>query len=117
MSVVDLAMPGDGVWQRALMTRIIREVSVKVSMQTGQIFTGFVTGLDEEYLQLCLLDTQKPVWLARIQITSMEEGVSLDKANLAPTQKKAIRDFSTKIRAKSQQILKGEESVPRSRHS
>lgn len=67
-----LALVDDQMLERSLAKRIVRRVELKFVCGKSE-YTGFVTGLDDEWIQICTTYKQKCVWLNRMMISEMEE--------------------------------------------
>lgn len=69
----NLALPGSSMWVKALASCIVRKTELKIHVADGGSYVGFVTGLDEEWMQMTRTRGITPVWLSIAQITSIED--------------------------------------------
>lgn len=74
-----LAQLGDQMFERNLAILAAKGREICVSTTIDDEYTGFASGLDDEYLQLCLTDDQSHVLVNRSYVVRLEEtGRTLD---------------------------------------
>lgn len=74
-----LAQLGDIMFERNLAILSAKGKEIRVSTTTRDDYIGFASGLDDEYLQLCLTEDQTHVLVNRSYVVRLEEtGQTLD---------------------------------------
>lgn len=101
MSERKLAQPGDMMFERNLSILAAKGKEIEVFDANGGVYRGFTSGLDDEYLQLCMTDDQAHVMLNRSYIVNLiETGLTLEELefedpSLARRIKERVRTFQT----------------------
>lgn len=96
-------------WQRAMARRASRQIELVFFMIDGSENRGFISGLDKEWVQLTLTETQKAVWLNLVAISRIiETGRGLRELEVSEDAKERIRSFTRTFRNKSRSLLKDE---------
>lgn len=92
-----IALEADEGFQKFLARKIALEVELKFSVGRST-YLGFVTGLDEDWVQITTSDEQRAVLLNISSIDSIEDtGVKLNTASIEVATK--IRGYARSLRA------------------
>lgn len=98
---INFGLPGSQMFVNALIQLVAKEKEISVTTMGGAVIVGFVTGLDEEWLQLSTTD---PLFMSLLRINALEE--------IRPTGQtlESLKDISESQKA---QIVRHSESVVR----
>jgi hypothetical protein len=70
----NIALPDDTLFQRAMAKRMRNRLPITVQMMHPELtYSGWISGLDDEWMQLCQVGNFDIVWIQRDQIASISE--------------------------------------------
>jgi hypothetical protein len=100
----DFALDADTMFQRSMAKRIQRFVELEFKTADSISYRGYITGLDEDWLQIFDRETSLNIWLNLCQLVSVSEtGLTLRDSNLDDETKLLIENFTSAIRKKADQ--------------
>lgn len=74
-----LAQPADLMFERNFAILASKAKELRIQTSNGDVYQGFASGLDDEYVQLCLSDNSALMLINRSYIVDVvETGLSLD---------------------------------------
>lgn len=102
---VSIGLPGDQIMQRYLVRRIFREAEFRFQLSDGSVREGFITGFDEDFMQVSTSDeTPRALLLQRSAILEIgETGKRL--ADKPPMLQERIRQYSAALRNACERAL------------
>ena len=102
---VSIGLPGDQIMQRYLVRRIFREAEFRFQLSDGSLREGFITGFDEDFMQVSTSDEPpRALLLKRTAIVEIgETGQRL--ADKAPALQERIRQYSSALRNACERAL------------
>lgn len=102
--MVNIAYPDNQLTQRFIGSRQVQEKELEFFMSDGAIIKGFVTGLDDDSVQLCTLPDLTATLLSTMHIVQVKEtGQTL--SDLPPGQAEDARRFTKIFRRVSEREL------------
>jgi len=101
-------MEDDQMFHRTMIGRIARQKELIVTDSSGTSHQGFITGLDQEWLQLTTTLDQRLVLKNLMNVTSVEEtGNTLRSVDVTPEAREAIERYSKTIHMKARERDRG----------
>lgn len=101
-----VALLHDSMFQRVIAKRVVRRSELIFHLLDGTTRQGWVTGLDEKYLQLTDRDlTMQVVQLDKI-VGFAETGTKFYEADFSDYQKRQFESFSNRFRTACEKALK-----------
>lgn len=102
--IVNIAYPDNQLTQRFIGSRQVQGRELEFFMSDGAIITGFVTGLDDDSVQLCTLPNLTATLLSTLHIVQVREtGQTLD--DLPADQVEDAKKFTKIFRRVSEREL------------
>jgi hypothetical protein len=101
------ALGDDRMFLNTLVHRIAKEKEVKLTMIDNVTRIGFITGLDEEWIQITTTEGQHLVLLNIVNISVIEEtGQNLREMEISDEEKEAIQSYCLTIFVKARNIFR-----------
>lgn len=112
-NVVDIALVEDQALQRFLVRRVYRSAEFRIGLKSGREHVGYVTAIDEEWLQLSTaVDDPKAIVIRLDAIEDIEE--TGEKLTRFPTEtQELIHQYSRALKSKCGQVLTGGHDIPK----
>lgn len=108
----ELPLTSDTMWLRTLATRVIKENEVEVYTDSGETHVGYVTGLDEMWLQITTTGKRECVLISIQHIVTIKYPRStLDKSGLSEQVKSSVRNYSYAFRKTAEEYLEENNNV------
>ena len=103
---LSLSLPADALWQSFMALRVNRNALLKFTRGNLKV-TGYVTGLDEDWLQICTRAGLSTMLISLSGDLVVEEtGILLANDDLlSEEEKKKVLDYSSAIRSASKNFL------------
>lgn len=98
---INFGLPGSQMFINALIQLVAKEKELSVTTMGGAVITGFVTGLDEKWLQMSTTD---PLFMSLLRLEALEE--------IRPTGN-TLESLKTISESRKAQISRHSESVVR----
>lgn len=95
---VSIGLPGDQIMQRYLVRRIFREAEFRFQLSDGTAREGFITGIDDEFVQVSTSDEPPRALLLRRSVIGEISETGHRLADKAPALQERIRQYSSALR-------------------
>lgn len=116
MTTSDFALPGSRMFIKAIIQRVAKNKEITAVTVGGVEHTGFITGMDAEWIQITTTVGQQLVLLNLLTLESIEEtGKSLSNVDISENQKEKIKVYSATVYVKAREILRADEPSKRRR--
>ena len=109
MTEFDMSLPNDIVLQRFVAKRIKAMSPLEFTMQSGKQWRGWVSGIDDETIQLCQCGSLKIVMLNRSSIESVEEYELV--AGLTKYQSDEVKGFTKRMTLVAEKALDNDRNL------
>lgn len=101
-----VALPGDSMWQRAIAKRVVRKVEVSFALLDGTSISGWVTGLDENWLQLTDRRLEMHIISLDKVVALTETGFKFHEVDFTPEDRQKFEAFTNRFNKVCQETLR-----------
>jgi hypothetical protein len=99
----NLALPADTNFQRQMAKRMKSRTPVEIRMQSGAEHCGWISGLDDDTIQLCSVESFRMIWVFRDHIESVNEHTL--KIKLTPFQDEELSGYISRMEKNATKAL------------
>ncbi len=103
----DFALPDDTMFINTIILRVAKEKEVTFVTVSGLEHTGFITGIDDEWIQITTTKDRRLVLLNILNVESIEEtGKTIRSVDLSREDKERIKKYALTVYVKAKEITR-----------